>query len=441
MTMRHAAALLIALVPACALVLRVPGFNGPSYWQWRYLHDSPLPFLACSGVAGGLLLLARRRRSAALLGLTQLFLLVSYTSLRSDPFHRIDWYVRDASTGSFYGEAARLPWFPGGFPRWLGRYPELQPSMQIHAQTHPPGPIIYYYIFVRLAGSHSAVLPAVLVLGFLVCLGAPGLWLLTREITGDPDAAWLAGAAWAVLPGNVVSFPNFDVFYPVFTIGLLYCWLRALRSGLALWAILFGALSFVALLLTHGFLVLGAFFVLSAALALRYRQTTLAVLVRAALLGSLVLGGLFGSLHGIFGYNHWATLAGSVRLRSQISHGWLPRPYRLTIVWDLYDYFLASGWMPLGLLAGGLARWRGSWESLPAGLRVFLPAALAGLLAANFSGQGMGEAARLWMFLQPLVIPLAGAELRDWSPRWQAAAFGVWLLVLAVIRSRLDFVW
>jgi len=72
---------------------------------------------------------------------------------------------------------------------------------------------------------------------------------------------------------------------------------------------------------------------------------------------------------------------------------------------------------------------------------VFLPAALAGLLSANFSGQGLGEAARLWMFLQPLVIPLAGAELRDWSPRWQAAAFGVWLLVLAVIRSRLDFVW
>jgi hypothetical protein len=424
----QALVLLLALIPAVGVLLRVPAFHGPSYWRWGFLDYPLLPFLVCSLVAGALLLLAYRRRSVVLLALTQLFLLVSYSSQVKDPLHKIDWCIRDPRIGSYYTEAARIR----GFSTWMSRFVEMQPEMAMHAKTHPPGPIIYYYFFVRLFGSQSAALAGAFVLGLLVCLGAPGLYLLTRQITADPDAAWLAGAAWAVLPAHVVIFPDLDVLYPLFTIGMLYCWMRALQSGQVGWAVAVGVIAFGALMMTHAFVVLAAFFVLSALLAARYRP---------AFSGLAVLGSLFLLLYAVFGYNHWAELSSAVRSQNKFASGWFIRPYHLTIFWDLYDFFLAAGWVPLGILIMGLGRWRRCWATLPASLRMFLPAALLGLLSVDVSGALRAETARVWMFLQPLVIPLVGVELRNWSPRWQATTFGVWLLILAVIRSRMDFVW
>ena len=58
----------------------------------------------------------------------------------------------------------------------------------------------------------------------------------------------------------------------------------------------------------------------------------------------------------------------------------------------------------------------------------------------DLTGLLRGETARVWLFLQPLVIPLVGVELGAWRGPWRYYAWAVMLLILAVMRSRLNFI-
>jgi hypothetical protein len=125
-------------------------------------------------------------------------------------------------------------------------------------------------------------------------------------------------------------------------------------------------------------------------------------------------------------------------LQDQFLH-LIRRPYPGSVPWDVYDFSLGSGWIPVVLLALAAGRITNKWRSLPESLRVFVPSALGCLLIVAASGLLPGEAARLWLFLQPFVVVLAGIELAGWSKGWRLTACGLSLVILAVIRARLVF--
>jgi hypothetical protein len=73
-------------------------------------------------------------------------------------------------------------------------------------------------------------------------------------------------------------------------------------------------------------------------------------------------------------------------------------------------------------------------------LRWFALAALATLAIVDLSGLLRAETARVWLFLQPLAVIPAGAELSRWSPGWRAALIGALFFALAAVRARLIFI-
>jgi hypothetical protein len=288
-----------------------------------------------------------------------------------------------------------------------------------------------------MLGDPDAGFVSGIVLGLLTSFAVPLVFAFTERVTGDPRSAFAAATIWTMLPGMIVIFPSLDQLYPVFTLALFYLWWRALE-GRADYAAGLGLALFVALLFSHSILVLGAFFGLSAILAGVWAKSTIKNILLAGGVSLGIVAAAFLAACWLSGYNHVAALRESIRIQAGLARAW-GRPYRLTVFWDLYDYFLASGWITLPILALAAARMKNEWTSLSSGLRAFAPAALGTLLIVDLSGLLRAETARVWLFLQPLVIPLAGVELSRWNRAWRHAAYGTLLMILVIIRSRLNF--
>jgi hypothetical protein len=128
-----------------------------------------------------------------------------------------------------------------------------------------------------------------------------------------------------------------------------------------------------------------------------------------------------------------------MRIQEGLAKAW-DRPWRLTVIWDVYDYFLASGWAPAALVALFCVRWLKGGLADAERTRRFGMAALVALAIVDVSGLLRAETARVWLFLQPLALLVAGVELSRWSPGWRAALVGLLFFALAVIRARLIFI-
>jgi len=240
--------------------------------------------------------------------------------------------------------------------------------------------------------------------------------------------------AWTPLPAVVIMLGSFDAVYPVFTLGLIVLWARAVWEEDLLAAAGFGVLLAAALFFTHSFLVLGALFVL---MGLGSRKW--AAFARASGVALGVLLGLFLLAKLAVGYDHLAALETSIRIQEGLAGAW-NRPWRLTVIWDVYDFFLASGWATAGAFALLLVRWGKGGLSEAERVRWFALAAVGTLAIVDVSGLLRAETARVWLFLQPLALLLVGAELGRWSPGWRAALVGVLFFALAAIRARLIFI-
>jgi hypothetical protein len=420
--------LLAALFPALMILFQVTGFNGPSYWRWRYVDQAVDVYLVLAAAAGGLLLWAWRRQTVLLIMLAQGALLFSFVSLSHEGLDAISNRIRNPDITSYYTEASKLHDVTG----FLRDYDKRLPRMQGHTQTHPPGAILYFYAWQRLAGDAAALWSGVALM-LALTLGVPLIYLLTERLAKDRETALAAAALWTVLPALVTIEPAFDPLYALFTVALVYAWTRATLEGARVWAVAWGAVWFVALCFTHSFLTLAAFFVLSA------RRTALRRIAISGAIGGAVLAGCFAAAWALTGYNHIAAFRTSLRLQGDLARVW-HRPYSSTVFWDLYDFSLAAGWVPVGLIVAAAAAWRSRWAGLPHALRVAAPAGLATILIVDFTGLLRAETARVWLFLQPFVILPAAVELRSWPPAWQRAAFGVLLFALAVIGARLAFI-
>ena len=423
------------------------GFNGPFYWKWNYSDDSILPFLGLVSLAGAGILCAQRLFSAdrpkiglalIVLVLVQIFLSMSFLALTEDSFETLENRVKHPDITSYYTEARKIE-----HPlEWLDGYHRRLRSMVGHTKTHPPGPILYYFFWLAVIGQGAAALWGGLFLPLLGAIAIPALYRFTVSATQSPQAGFSAAVVWTLLPGAVLMVGSFDAVYPLFTILLLHSWTQAVWEGRRGMAVAFGGTLTVALLFTHSFLVLGCCLLLLPFFAAVFGADT-RNLSRNLLISSasalLTAGTLFGLLYAAFGYNHYASLRASMAIQQNLAQVW-GRPYHYTVFWNVYDFFLASGWLSLGVLAAFLIRWKSDPRASSFRLPAFAAAGLLGVLAVDLTGLLRGEAARVWLFLQPLVIPLVGVELGAWRGPWRYCAWAVMLLILAVMRSRLNFI-
>jgi hypothetical protein len=432
----------VGLVFVVGVLLGVSFLNGPWYWKWGWrdlglsrvllLHAIPFGLLA-----GAIWRIRRFREEDSPLPLLGLLFAVAVALQVSGAWSepggpgRIRAIVESPGTTSYFTDAVRVSRQPG----WLSRFHE-DSELKLHSSTHPPGPILYYLLFIRLFGGSAAVIGG-LALGALSCFALPalyhcgGLWGLSAR------HRLTACAFYCLLPATSLFLPEFDTVYPVFTLLLIGCWARAL-GGSATSAVAFGGVLFLSTLFAYNLLTLGTFlagyFVFSAA--------TIAPEGRPRLLfGAEVAALSFLGFHVLFavatGYDALASFRHATSTQRELAATY-DRYYWPSVLFDLYDFALGAGFLvaPLVLYYGEsfLEEFEWSRADLVVGAL-----GLSTILVTDMSGLLRTETARVWIFLQPLWVLPAATRIVRWSVRDQGIVLALQGLILVVLRTRMGF--
>jgi hypothetical protein len=239
------------------------------------------------------------------------------------------------------------------------------------------------------------------------------VYFIGREVVSR-EAGIVAVALTALIPSLHLFGPYPDQLFPLFAIGALYAWQRALRVGSAVWAAAAGVALVIGLLWSLSLLAAAAaiagWSILTAWNAWRAGDGP----SRRAWLKSfsgLAAGILVASLlpMALLGYDTWQVW--KICLSQHATFAVLfPRSYGSWTLFNPVEFAVFVGLPSFTLWAVAAGLDLDGWRQRKRADIVSLPAwTLFGVLfALNLSGKNLGEVARLWMFLMPLAA-LAGA--------------------------------
>ncbi len=370
---------------------------------------------------------------------------------------------------SYFQAGARV----GAPAEFVRAHADSLARLPMHARTHPPlWPVVFngatrlgeLRFVQRLAGGTARLLGAeprqaaelaasvaerplaaaelaglwLLVARFAVAVALLPLavWFLARAVGGEL-AARRAAALATLLPAPLLYFPDVDLVHPLLYALAAAAWLRRARG--AAWALLAGAVAALLVALSFGNLALYAAFAALAALAGGSARRGLRAEAASGALALVPLA-LLVAAAWLAGARPLAMFAAALREHHAIL------AHRTPLLWmALHPLEAAVGLgFPLVLGPGGALAWRaladGARRRALEGGPLLLGATLLVLLLVNFSGQGRGEAARLWMGWYPLLLAGACAALESRPRGWALLAAGL-AGTLVVLKGFYVFVW
>ena len=359
----------------------------------------------------------------------------------ADPrgFELLKKIVASPITTGYYTDALAIQ---QPIPTWLGKFhePAFQKKLHNHSPTHPPGPILFYYVFVKLFGPSTGAILSACAIGLAGSLGILVLYKFTGLWTQDPRTRLLASAFYAVLPALVLFFPEFDQIYPICTMLMILFWIRALNRS-PKYACYLGALLFATTFFVYNVLAAGVFLVYYMMYWLwreGWRRSAYGTVLASA---GLVLGvwvGMYLALWGTTGYHPIAALQQALLNQAKVAV-FIERPYIRGIIADPYDFALGAG--VIALLIAVFYVWRSfpafSVKRTDIALSFI---ALATIMTVDGSGLLRGEASRVWLFLQPLLTVPAALELSRLRRSWLLAIFVLQWWIIVCLKAKMDFV-
>jgi hypothetical protein len=439
--------MLVGLAFVVALTVRIEYVNGPWYWSWPWRSISllrgliflGLPFLPYYYVVRRLDSEPDVRQTRAFLAmLAATMFSMTILGILADPSDpglllRI---IRSPSATSYYSDALKIE----NPIAWLSNFHRAE--LELHSSTHPPGPILFYYLCLALFGTDAGGIVGAGVIAAWAALGVPVLFRFAALWTPDPKARLAACALYSMLPGLLLFFPCFDAVYPVFSMLLFLFWAEAL-GGKEWRAIAFGATLFLSTLLAYNLLAAGSLLLLHTLRVLRRSPKEPATWIRLARVAGLGLAA-FCLLHVLLwvvtGYKPVHSFLHALSTQGSHAEG-LGRPYLACLGFDLYDFALGGGILPAVLLGFFLLGRPGGASDAERSARVMATVGILGILAVDLTGLLRCETARVWLFLQPWVVLPAALELRDWAPVRREAVFCLQWVIIVVVKCNLGFVW
>ena len=344
---------------------------------------------------------------------------------RPASFDAMEAIIRSPSATSYYTDAAAIDQAqPTG---WLAVYPELLPQTNLHTQSKPPGAVAYYLMWIRSLGyGRPSAVAAAIGLAVLGALSIPATYWLVHLLTGSASIAVTAVLMLALCPGYVLIFPTFDACYPILTAGLIGAWYLAITRSDWRFAAVFGVILGISTFITYNLLVLGVFLALLPFVSHRTN------LIRVTQYSAIAIAGLiaFYALLGLFtGFNPIATFRSAWHNQQVLlaQHAG-DRPYPLTIGFDLLDFALGAGWLPVLLAAMCLRRRTG-----------LVLLCVAQPIVVAVIGILQSETARAWNFMLPLLLIPAAMELARWPQPARAVVLIAMLAILLVVGHHMVF--
>jgi hypothetical protein len=431
------------IVMTALVIAHAPGVNGPLYWAWTWRRLGicsvyPLMGIAALPFFAGQYLYARdpaRVRLPLALGMLSAAALMLTGVTRLGGIDRVVEIITNPDDVSYFTDAVRL--VRGGEVdglRWLSRYPDLMPSFHLHTLNKPPGPLLYYLQFVAVFGAtRAAALVSGLVIVLLATLSIPAAYLLLRQLTGRATAAFHGASFLAFCPGYVLFFPELDLVFPLLTCALWATWAVATDGARLRVASAFGGILALVLFMSYSFLVLGPLLLGYAVLLVAERKVTVATLLRPAGIAFATFVAVNFLLYVAFGYDALAVFRQALRQQTMLLK-LIPRPYPATVLFDLTDFALSTGWT--GSLLAALFLFGRHRSQTDRALRRLAILCVGQLLLVAGTALLPGETARVWLFLVPLLLLPVGLELERWSPRARLLVYATtWLVTTAILQN------
>lgn len=313
-------------------------------------------------------------------------------------------------------------------------------SLQLHSSTHPPGPVLFYRFWIWILGPEAGTGAGAAVIAALAAAGVPLIYVFSGLWTADAKERVAVAALYSVMPALVLMYPEFDQVYPLFSMGIIYAWVRA-GAGSTRWAVALGVLLCVAAFFTYNLLTLGAFLAIHAVVQVALKRDAAAALRRVARTSAIALGVwcvLLLVLRTTTGFRPGASFLHALGAMAEMAKG-AGRLWLACVVFDPYDFVLGAGVLALPLtlvylkrLAGAGRGWTEEERLSMIGLAVVGIVDLSGLLRA--------ETARVWLFLQPLLLLPAGLALARLPAGGREGLVALQWIILVVIKAKMQFI-
>jgi hypothetical protein len=405
-------------------------------WPWRYLNllNTAALMLGPFLLIGGVLWRAEKNASStfpwlalALLALSNYLLQVLGTLADPPGLQRVQAIVASMGATSYFGDAMNIQ-----HPlEWLAHFQDAK--LGLHSMTHPPGPILFYYAFFKLFGPTDGAMVGGCVVGLLGSAGVAVMYMFAGLWTSDRRIRLTASAFYALLPALTVLFPEFDQAYPILSMLLIFFWVTALRSAPEGWrqASYAGVVLFVATFFAYNLLSAGIF-LLYFGLYWLWRQhwvrSAWATLLSTSAIFLGVCAALYAALFLGSGFRPVASFQHAMSNQALLE--W--RPYYPVALLDPYDFFLGAGILVVPIL----------WFHVRANRndRGLTLIGLATILTISLSGVLRGETARVWLFLQPLLVVPVAMELSRYSRPWRLSIFALQWWIVVCLKARMYFV-
>lgn len=317
---------------------------------------------------------------------------------------------------------------------WLGHFDTA--TLGKHSSTHPPGPILFYYLFLKLFGLTKGALIGGCVVGLLGSAGVFVIYNFAGLWTPDCGARVTASALYALLPAMTLYFPEFDQIYPILVMLVILCWVHTLGapSGDHRWTVCVGVIIFISTLFAYNLLAAGAFLTYYGIYWLRSRKWSRRACSRLVLTAGIAMatcGVLYAALWAVSGYNPFASFHHAL-VNQHFLAARLHRPYKTFVFLDLYGFLLGAGIIALPILLVKLQAPLRMTHSDRAEL-VLTFIGLATIITVDLSGMLRGETSRVWLFLQPLlIVPFAVKSFRLGRPWTLSIATVQWMIVVCL---------
>jgi len=424
------------------------GFTRLTHYEWAWrdlgiLKTAALLFAPFAGIVWVLWRIEKEKSPAhpwlllGLLALANFFL--QALGMLADPrgFQLVGEIVASPKATSYFTDAMAIQ-----RPlEWLAHFHNAE--LGLHSATHPPGPILFYYLFFKLLGPYAGALIGGCAVGLIGSVGILVIYRFTVLWTADQRVRLTASGFYTLLPALTVFFPEFDQVYPILSMLLMLFWVQAVDTSqeISKYAFYTGAILFVSTFFAYNLLLVGAFMAYYGLYWLWRQKWTWPASALFLRTSGIVLGvcaGLHAALWLASGYNPIASFGHAMSTQARFAAD-MKRPYAIFAMLDPYDFFLGAGIIALPILALHLQRLLTRFDAKRMDTALTL-IGLGTILTVDLSGLLRGEVARVWLFLQRLlVVPVAG-EISGLSWPWKLSIFALQWWIVACLKATMSFV-
>jgi hypothetical protein len=423
-------------------------------WTWKWINPRIVyPVLLALAIPFfvGMAIYQRQPKrlglALALILVAKFVMMLGAAAVQDDPpsLHRIVEVTRSRWTTGYFDEAATLQKHNLTIRELLTRYPTLLGHFYLHERQKPPGPLLFETAIVRIIGATDAgAMASGILIGILATLAVLAVYGFIAFFTGNRDAAFFGASYFTLCPAPILFFPQFDQCYAILTFFIPVLWALCLERNRFRYSAALGFMYAVASFITYASGAL-AIFLMGYGL-LKYLTDSRCGLSRILAhfaISVAVFAASYLLLWAVTGFNPIATFRACVDQEHLIAvilvnvyhyhHHGLPG----TILTDLYDFALGSGWISFVLAAfyfKPAAKGKSAAEIRIAPLCVaqFVVVALIGLLPT--------ETARIWMFMLPMLMLPIGLELARWGPGQRLAVYVALLVLLVLMCQSMEFI-